>query len=92
MIDAQPSSLVAIKYLAVTLFNQKRFDEAKSEYIKYLKFHPNDYSALCDLGTNLKSQKKFENSKIIFEKAIRIEPNNSEAYFRLGNVFLQRNS
>jgi tetratricopeptide (TPR) repeat protein len=75
--------------LAQELSNDRRFEEADQEFIRYLKRNPKDTAAFLGLGRNAFQQGNIEHASEFFEKALEINPRNVDALKELGQIDLR---
>jgi tetratricopeptide (TPR) repeat protein len=67
-------------------FNDKKFEEAVTEYSAELKYLPNDVRILYNRGRSYEELKNFEGSKADFEAALKLDPNNFQVLLSLANL------
>ena len=67
-----------------SLFEQGRYDEAKSEFEKALKRNPNDAEAHNWLGRVALIQRRYEDAERAFRKASELVPAEPAYYYNVG--------
>lgn len=91
VIDQYQTIGVAYNNRGIILANQKRIDEAMSDYNKAIQLEPKFPRALNNRGVLLKGQKKYEEALSDFNKAIELDPTYSSPYNNRGVIYKIQN-
>ena len=75
------------KSAGVSLFEARRFDDAKREFSARIQRNPNDREAMYYLGRVAAAQNATDESVKWFEKAVEADPQNADYHFWLGNAY-----
>ena len=81
---------VAHNNLGNALLNNKKVDEAITQYQTALQIKPDFAEALNNLGNALMQKERTDEAIAYFQKALEIKPGYAEAHGNLGNAFLQK--
>lgn len=71
----------------VQLFEDQRFEEAKTFFASYTKDHPEDAEAAYYMGRTLMVNEDYKEATSWFEKAVDLDESNSMYQFRLGEGY-----
>jgi len=74
--------------LAVTLYDQGRFDEAIMHYREVLRIEPQNFKAHIHLGITLFEQGQYDEALEHFNMAVRLDPDSQEGHYNLGSALL----
>jgi membrane protease YdiL (CAAX protease family)/Flp pilus assembly protein TadD len=81
---ATGKALVECESAARSLFAQKKYDDALTEYQKCAELDPNDFDAYLGLGYTFYNLRRYQEGANALEKAQELRPENFEAYFWKG--------
>mgnify|MGYP000515855873 CR=1 FL=1 len=74
--------------LAVTLYDQGRFEEAVMHYREVLRIEPQNFKARIHLGITLFEQGQYDEALEHFNMAVKIDPDSQEGRYNLGSALL----
>jgi len=74
--------------LAVTLYDQGRFEEAVMRYREVLRIEPQNFKARIHLGITLFEQGQYDEALEHFNMAVQIDPDSQEGHYNLGSALL----
>ena len=78
-------------YLATTLLNEGRFDEACSHFRRAIEIKPDYAMAHHRLGVTLEKMGRTNEALAIFLELLKIRPNYAAAHYNVGIILLNRN-
>jgi tetratricopeptide (TPR) repeat protein len=81
-----PDSVAYLQLLGHALMEQRRFEEAGTQFKKALELAPDSPRLAEDLGSALARQRKFEEAIPFFEQAVRRDPEAANAHKKLGQA------
>ncbi len=87
VIQVQPNFALAHFNKGITLYKQKKYQEALRSLERVIEIEPNNINALNVLGFILQEVGEFKKSLAYLKKSININPNNSQAINTLVNLF-----
>jgi hypothetical protein len=85
-LEQGPDAVVGRLERAGLLREQRRFEEAKREYLELLRRAPTDFGALNDFGTLVLKAGYKEAARSLFGEAVRHHPNNPMGHVNLANL------
>ena len=83
-------NVVTRYHLGLAYFQQRRADEAITQFQKALEIQPDNAEARYNLGTVLIQQGRLDEAIAQLQKALEIQPNNASAHKNLGIALLQQ--
>lgn len=85
-LQSNPASAEHLRFLGHALMQQRRFDEAESEFRNALGLAPDFAPLMEDLGSALAQQRKFDDAISHFEQAIAHDAELVNTYKKLGQA------
>jgi len=76
-------------YAILEFRGEEAYPQARVEFEKELKIHPDDYNALLLLGISAVALRDFPAAETALLHAKRLRPNEALAYLHLGEVFIE---
>jgi tetratricopeptide (TPR) repeat protein len=86
----QLKSIEAYYFMGRIFFMQKKFDEAKEEFEKLLKFKLNHVGALVSMGDIFEAKGQLAEAQQHYERALKAEKNNVDALGALGRLHAKK--
>jgi protein O-mannosyl-transferase len=91
VIDKYPNVAVAYNNRGGTLINEKRYEEAISDFTRAIEIRPDYYDAYNNRGLLFFDTQKNEEALKDFNKAIELQPTHAEVYSNRGLLMMQFN-
>jgi Tfp pilus assembly protein PilF len=85
-----PDNVVARYHLGLAFFQQRRADEAITQFQKSLEIQPDYAEARYNLGTILLQQGRMDEAILQLQKSLEIQPDYASAHKNLGIAFLKQ--
>jgi len=82
---------LAHSYLATTLLNEGRFDEAAAHLQRAIEIRPDYAAAHHRLGVAVEKAGRTDDALRIYTDLLRIRPNHADAHYSIGIILLNRN-
>jgi Flp pilus assembly protein TadD len=86
-----PKSFRAHNEIGVIYLNQKKYDEAISEFKQAIDINPQFDQAYDNLGVAYDHNGELEKAILQYKKALELSPNNAKVYNNLGNAYNKLN-
>jgi hypothetical protein len=87
-LERDPDAIAARAERAGLLREQRRFEEAKRDYLELIRRTPTDFAALNDFGTLVLKAGYREAARSLFGEAVRHHPGNPNGHVNLANLLL----
>lgn len=85
-----PSFVIVYNNLGHALVNDKRYEEAVTQYRQAIKINPDYSKAHNNLGYALHEMKRYDEAIVHYQQAITLEANYAEAFNNLANALRQK--
>ena len=86
-----PNFAVIHNNLGIALFDDRKNEEAISNFKMAIKLMPTNTKAHYNLGIALFSGRKYEEAIYHYKMAIKLQPNHTSAHYNLGNALFEVN-
>jgi tetratricopeptide (TPR) repeat protein len=86
-VTKMPDDKVAIEFLASSLQNQEKYQEAINVYESLIKLEPTHKKSMCEIASCLKALKKYKNARDYANKALAIDSQFGLAFIVRGEIY-----
>ena len=77
---------LALYDLGRAYLGERKFEEARQQFAKYVALRPNDAAGHCSLGMTLAALEHLPEARSQFEQSIALDPKQTESYLRLALI------